>query len=284
MNGPVYHGVSTLGYSRFNQNTEQSGQNHLVVDTEWSRSVDWVDPNSLQIAGRYHYGDSSHYYGGKTEYRSPKVRMLANLQENIYSGAANITTFAATYSAELNTNIALADGEWSFGYDPVWQSGVLITLGGHEQVPVDVFVDGALVSKIQVGSPAVVYLAPFKTYHIAIMPGGSELYQFDRSARTVTLYQGNFAHLHWDLKTKIILFARIVDEKGGPVENALLESVNDFEATDAEGYLQADLIEGTQELMLKRQDQSICRVTLPAVMEEKDGLVQIDQLVCKAQQ
>jgi hypothetical protein len=113
------------------------------------------------------------------------------------------------------------------------------------------------------------------------MPTGNGLYQFDRTARSVTLYQGNFAHLHWDLKTKMILFTRIVDEKGAPVGSALLDSVSDFEATDADGYLQADLVEGTKELVFKRQGAPACSVILPETLDSQDGLVQIDQLVCQ---
>ena len=102
----------------------------------------------------------------------------------------------------------------------------------------------------------------------------------------MVLYSGNVAHLNWVLSKEYVLFAQIVDADAKPLPNLLMVSGNssDFNTTDDNGYIQANLLEYTDSIEFKDVTGQICTVTLNTAeikaQDQNDLVVLSKPLVC----
>ena len=153
------------------------------------------------------------------------------------------------------------------------------TANPAQHTPVEVLVDNSKIGLIQTNTPEVVFLEPYLKHAVAILPEGKNLYQYDKTPRTVVLYKGNIQRLTWDLSNEYILFTRVVDAKHHPIANALLEDTHQYDATDALGEIQVALSTRQHHLTFSEANGQTCGVNVPAVNAAK-GYASVDNLVC----
>lgn len=234
--------------------------------------------NQLQLGTSYFNQQGNETYGVNLNYQNPALSASVQYTNNQSSTYSNYNV-----SGSLQTGIYYSGGQFAWGYGiNQWFSGVMIRLQSPVPAQADVIVNGVQLAHVSTNSPRVLFLMPFKTYRISIVPTGNQLLSYDPFPKTVTLYQGNMQTLTWQLGRQYLLFAQIVDEKGKPLQNWLLKSRGEFDTTDETGFLQASISTRMHTMTFKSIENKTCEVTLPAHVDIKQQVAVIKEpLVCK---
>lgn len=225
-----------------------------------------------------------------TSYAAGNVNFSRNIART-YTTTNNVLNSTASTNWQLSGNVmntvVYSGGHWSAGYNGGSTSGIMVFLDAPDKTAAaDVFVNGQNMGRVKADSAKGFYVSPYYTYNVTVEPDGAAQYGFDQTPRIVTLYNGSVQYLRWIFTRQYVLFAKIVDAKGNVLSNLLLESANpnDFNVTDASGFIQANIADNVKDLRFKAMDGSECEVHLPAsVKPSSDGLIVLDQpLVCGA--
>lgn len=124
-----------------------------------------------------------------------------------------------------------------------------------------------------------VLLKPYRSYKVTLSPKGDNLVRFDAKPRKVTLYPGNIASLRWDIDPVFVVIAQAVHADGKAVGNTRITNLEEFSATDENGWFQVEL-SAMKTLKLEPADSPACKIELPEQPEHEEIIV-LDQLVCK---
>ena len=195
---------------------------------------------------------------------------------------------ASTYDTSL---VVGESGTTAMGGPAPNGSGVILDLTDAPDGLFDVIVNGQRQFTARGGRRAVVTLPPYEEYRIRLADRGLEMVRFDEEPRDVTLYPGNVATLKWDLRPVHVLIGRLVTPQevclahvdecytvNAPVADGRIEGAEGFAFTDPDGFFQADVREGVEELRV-RHPEGECRASLEDV-PERHGVLRASELVC----
>ncbi len=168
------------------------------------------------------------------------------------------------YGASLSTSFAVSKSGLTFGGQQLQKSGLVIDVqGADKQENFNVMADGQRVGVAKGNDTTLVPLAPFETYNIKIAPKDPGFYNFNESARRVTLYPGNVVNLNYKIKSLQLVFGRLLNKKGLPVFGAQVANISGINnITDSYGLFQFEVPYDTKSLMFKMNDKS-CVVDIP---------------------
>jgi Mat/Ecp fimbriae outer membrane usher protein len=166
------------------------------------------------------------------------------------------------YGGNFSFNAAQRDRDIYIGGNQSDMAAMVIKTKGDTNAVMNIFVNGSLQSTVRVGEEQVLYLTPFHTYRIRLAPQTPSLIDFDGNNRQVTLYSGNVGSSEWVINNFYVVSARIVDENGYALSDALLQESRVQNATNDTGRIQAELSNPDQ-LHFVKPDGTQCLVSLP---------------------
>lgn len=281
-----------------------------ILNTNTGTTYNQYEPNyNATITKNYYWGvnqegnlgitaNVNHTYSADTDSISSYFTTQAaagnfNISHNIVrnftntNGVVDSTSSSSTQiSGNVQSNVAYAHGHFSYGYQGASTSGVLIYLNAPDKnAAADVYVNGQAAGIAKANKTSSLFLSPYATYNLTIVPRGSAQYGYNQAPTPVTLYNGNVQFLEWVLTKQYVLFGQMVDAQGKPLANMLLESKNsdDFNVTDTGGYIQANIDSNQTRLKFKKIDGDECVAELPkGVRPNAEGLIVLTQPIeCK---
>lgn len=207
------------------------------------------------------------------DWRGAMGQLQGSVQRSM--GDSNVTA----YAANIAMNAAMSEEGIHVGGNDNERSAVLIALSGDADAEMRILVNDTERATVKVGEKQAIYLSPFHSYRIRIKPMGDSLLDYDNAETKVTLYPGNVQTLHYNVERFYVISARIVDEAGAPLTDALLIESKQSVSTDAKGRLQAE-IANSRRLSFTR-DGVKCSVTLPEKDSVNGVLLYKEPLSCK---
>ncbi|MCX7122409.1 MAG: TcfC E-set like domain-containing protein [Gammaproteobacteria bacterium] len=275
----VYNiGITTgAGYSNANTISNTDGSSYNVYKPNYSlglsKTAVWGANNqnnlSMSASTSQAYSNTSNtvsanylsdLFTGNFNFSNTISKQFTNNSGNITSNATTVNQFAGTFQS----NLAFVNGHFSGGYQQGNQAGVMVNVTAPTPTKIDVFINNQKQGQIKTGSPEAFFVPSYGTYNVTIQPAGIGEYGFDDRPKQVTLYAGNIQYLQWTLVKEYVVFAQIVDQKGQPLSNLLMLGKNpsDFNVTDGNGYIQANIQSDQTNMKFKSESGQNCLVTL----------------------
>ncbi len=213
----------------------------------------------------------------KSDYRGNLGKFSAFAEQTQSSEGVQKTFYGSNFTLGIVTD---PEGMvWGSGEMGV--SGVIVDIRGEPKgATFDVLVNNQQRGIASIGYPRLLPLKPYMTYQIRLKPRPETYADYDASIRSITLYPGNSQRLVWKVEQVFILIATIVTPNGKPVANAEVEGAINPADTDFDGTFQAE-VRSNSELLILLEKGAKCRVQLPAALKAKDGIVIIDELICR---
>lgn len=224
-------------------------------------------------------GPDSERLGADAEYQGRLGLLRAEVDHNFGSNAS--TSWAGT----LNTSL-LSDGrQTAIGGQDQAQSAALVDIEGDvPDAHFEVRVDGFTRAVAPVGSVTPVHLRPWETYEIRLRPVATTMVSFEDRSERITLYPGNVVRLNWRVAELLVLFGRLLDPDGQPLEGWRIEGAQGLSVSDIGGLFQAEVFRPaageTVELAAVRDDRS-CRLQIDiGELEVRNGIVRVGTRRC----
>jgi outer membrane usher protein FimD/PapC len=266
----------------------------------WSSSVnprfqyeDSIDKNTSRFQGAMETNWNAKDNPGsdlKISLRASKERSSEKLETRLYAMSdrgvvdAQASYLANTNEAEflgrISTSISATTSRMNLGGAKKSESGIIVNVKGQKQEDslFDVIVNNQMVARAEIGKPVFIALPPYQTYIIDLLPTGNALVSLTGSKQRKTLYPGNVIDIEWEAMNFLVMFGRIVNDKGKPIPNALIRNAESLALTDENGYFQAEISTDINELVIQKK-QTVCKIKLSKLRDENQ-IVSLDDLVC----
>lgn len=186
-----------------------------------------------------------------------------------------------SWAGNLSTSLAASGAAWVVGAQNTSDAAVLVALEGESpDTEFEVLVDGYRRGYAPGNTTTLLQLPSYRSYDVAIRPRRSAFVEFDDSPRSVTLYPGSVARLHWQVDQRMVVLGRVVDGDGLPIANAFLENAYGVSSTDERGYFQAEVVVSAEQITLRfRRGGWSCAIAAP-VVEMRSGVAFVHTVVC----
>ncbi len=255
-----------------NQNSQHQGSFQV------SKNMAWGDHQSASLLANYQKDENSDQQILSSTYNSNTQSTNVNI-----SNSRNSDNSFVQVQADSNVTWAYTEKNIGRGNASGENAGVMINVRAPKDVKMKVFVNNSQMAIVKANHPQMINLSPYKHYQVMVMPDGDSFYQYNQLPKEVNLYAGNVQNLTWNLQQQYILFAHIVDQKNQPLKNNLLSNVDDFNSTDENGFIQANLLPSKQNLHFKSINGGSCTVHLAKNLKIDNNLLVMDKpLVCMA--
>lgn len=208
--------------------------------------------------------------------RSHRGAANAYVEETFPDEGAPETLYGAQWSIGVvgDRDGLVASGEGS------GTSAVLVEVGGdYENGVFEIYVNDVRAGRVAVGQTQLVALQPYGEYRVRLVSLDGQSVAYDTGARTVVLYPGSSARLHWRVRRIFVLISAVVWPDGAPVANGRVHGAVGEAATDESGFLQADVTPGVRLRIETRDRRESCVIEVPDQTAEDDFIV-VDELVC----
>ena len=191
-----------------------------------------------------------------------------------------------TWTGQLNTSFLSDGNSLSVGGRDRARSAALIAIDGDVPDAVfEVLVDGFPQGTARAGSVTPIHLRPWRSYEVRLRPIGDALLAWENRERTITLYPGNVVRLEWDVAEVSVLFGRIVDADGQPLENARIDGAYGFAMTETAGLFQAEVVKqdaNVVEFEVAARSGDSCRVRIDlSEVEARRGIHRVGTRTCE---
>lgn len=272
VNGPN-HAISIDAGAAYD---DQDGRSRVVKPVGGvlaSYSIRDFRPGEVTASAGYRKDIDRETVRGETTLSTQYGRLIAQAEHQMLDGAD-----ATRYSVNFASSLVVNAGGIAVGGQQVSTSGVLVSLQGTAtDAAADILVDNTLRGRITPGQSLPIFLRPYRTYSVRLVPHGGAALRFDTAARNVTLYSGNMADLAWRADALVAIFGRLVDEQGRPMANMILTGGGDLVQTDGAGYFQAEL---TAAEKLTIAGTAGCAVQLPPLRPGSQGFQRMGDVRC----
>ncbi len=198
-------------------------------------------------------------------------------------GGDNVTS----YVASLNSSLLAEPNAIAVGGRRLNDSAVIVDLNGQTTddsstgKTFDILVDGKRIGQGQVGDQIPVVLPPFKSYALSIRPAAENFAAFDDRLRKVTLYPGNVVPVSFDIVELETVLARIQNDRGEALVDAVISNSYEQSLTDGYGLFQGRLLPTIDTLNVTLSNGETCTVTLPETRRKRRGIIMLGTLICR---
>lgn len=220
-------------------------------------------------AGAQTVGASANYING-----------IGKISAEVVNHSGAHTKADTQYNASYDNRFVFTGNKMASGGSHSSNTGIVVDIKSKASGKFQVLANGRIVKIAKTNKLTPIFLPAFKTYSISIKASSKTFFAYDQTPKLVTLYRGNFKVLKWNAHRKLILFAKIIDKHGKPLAENLVKGGVGFNATDEEGYLQADVLDNTRRLSLVSITGKSCMLSLPK-LHPVNSLVEFDKLVCR---
>lgn len=203
---------------------------------------------------------------------------MGQMQGSIQRSFGDMGAFG--YAANVAINAAQQGGSLHIGGNANERSAIVVKATGDADSELRILVNDAERGRVKPGASQAVYLSPYQSYRVRVVPAQPGLLDYDTAERKVTLYPGNVVDMEYQVDRFHVVSARVVDGAGEPLAHALLEGSAQAITTDAKGYLQAELPAARRSFVLEKDGQH-CRVQLPAAEAMNGVLLYREPLPCR---
>jgi hypothetical protein len=132
-----------------------------------------------------------------------------------------------------------------------------------------------------VGKRTLIFLEPYHTYDVRIVPRGETFTVYDTEARKVSLFPGTTSLLVWNIDQVFLLLTALVLENGELASNLWVEGAVEHARTDEYGFLQAEVSAGsTLTLRDPKSREEVCSFQVPEPLPGSD-LIEAHELICR---
>lgn len=189
------------------------------------------------------------------------------------------STSNLTYGGSFAINMAQAADDVRIGGLQGESSAIMVEAAGDAKSDMKIFVNDSEQGIVKVGGKQTIYVSPFHTYKVHLVPVTPGLMDYDSTDKKVTLYPGNVAKLRWDVNRFYVVSATIKHADGTPLVNALLNESREEVTTNEDGRIQAELAK-PQQLTFTMPDSAQCAVQLPSTSPINGVLIYREPLTC----
>lgn len=256
-NGPYSSNVAPN--LRWDRNDDRNAFNQQTdARLAWQRHRPGGERTLLGVSGSS--GPDSDRVGLEGEYQGRLGVLRGDLDHSF--GSTGRTRWAGT----LNTSL-LSDGrQIAIGGQDQAQAAALVDIEGDvPDARFEVRVDGFTRAVAPAGTVTPVHLRPWETYEIRLRQTGAALVHYEDRSERFTLYPGNVVRLHWQVAEQLVLFGRLLDPDGNPLEGVRLEGAQGLTVTDVGGLFQAEVLRpasGEHIELSAMRDGRTCRLSI----------------------
>lgn len=184
------------------------------------------------------------------------------------------------YDVAFQSGVAIGAGGAELGGRNLEQSALIITLDGDAKDGIfNVLVNDVPKARAQVGKRLLLFLPPYRTYDVRLVPVAATAVDYDTAARKITLYPGNVQSLAWHAQSYFTIFGQAVSARGDPIGDALVQSAKSIAQSDSNGYFQLDVRRGDS-ITVAKGDRPSCRIHVGNV-PVKDDFASVGKVVCE---
>jgi len=184
------------------------------------------------------------------------------------------------YDIALQSGLVMGAGGAELGGQDLQQSALVVSINGDARDAIfDVVVDDVRKGRVRMGRRLVLFMAPYRTYNVRLVPVAAVAVDYDTAARQVTLYPGNVQSLPWRAQSYFTIFGQAVSTAGAPVADALVQTAKGIAQTDANGYFQLD-VRRNDRITIAREDGSSCEMKLGNIAVKND-FASMGKVVCE---
>lgn len=248
-------------------------------DLEYEVSTSWNDRSpearDLSITGRAShradFDDATAGVNWRGRYGELESEVRHERQDDF-----SRTSFVGSYYSSF----AWTKGGLALGGDEQSRSAIMVELIGEDtgDVYFDVMINSTRRGTARVGSRNLITIRPFETYLVEIIPRGDGFVSYEQRSERITLYPGNVATLSWDVSPVSVVFGRLFDQYGEPIQNALLRGAAGLAMTDEYGYFQAQVKTSVRALTVETRTFK-CEFELPD-FETVNGIAMLGSQTC----
>jgi Mat/Ecp fimbriae outer membrane usher protein len=176
------------------------------------------------------------------------------------------------YAGHLSTMVGAEGNEWGVGGKSLAEGALVIEVESDKptELGYDLYINNVQYGRVYGGQKLMVPVTPYQTYNVRLSDKETEFVSFSDKNKRVTIYPGNVKSLKWQAKSIGVLIGRVVRKVPGcfndndakcwdPLVFARAKNVNDFSATDADGYIQAEVFEAEKSFTLMKRGEE-CKV------------------------
>ena len=259
---------------------DQSGSSdttRLTATADWDSRNLWSSKLRAGVSAVEEEDFSS--YGANADLAGNYGRARAQIEHvNNDDEASSVTR----HNGSIASSFTIAEGAVAMGGKEQNQAAVIIDLSdAGDGLVFDVLVNNARYGTAVGGGKTLISLRPFETYTIGLKSRSEAFVYLDDKQHTITLYPGNVMTLGWQANRVNIIFARLLDQNGNAISNALLKGVSGLATTDGYGLFQAEVEDNVRSIIVETRTHT-CQLNLPAYTARK-GVASLGILRCELQ-
>lgn len=230
----------------------------------------------INAAASLQQGSDGTLVQGNVDQRGPMGYLAASLVHRADGGETS-----TQYALSFQTEVAAASGGVAFGAREQNDAAIVVRLGGSAHgARFEVLLDNTSVGKIRPGGRLTVSVAPYRRYTVRVRPVGGALVAFEAESKTVDVFPGTVAALHWSASPVVAMFGRLVRPDGSPIVDAdIVAPGGAIAATDGQGWFQLQAA-GDALLTARTGDGTACHATLAAHATTK-GYTALGPVTCQ---
>jgi hypothetical protein len=263
------------------------GEGHIDERADGERSITRI-VGTLNAQYSYEDGDRTLVTGEAgfdRDVRSSTVHAGGTVDSRFGSVRADILRSlegnrGTQYDLSYQSAAAFAAHASAWGGRDLDQSAISVRVSGDARgAAFDVLVDNVSRGKVKAGQRLSIFLAPYRTYAVRLVPTGASPVSYDTSEREVTLYPGNLRSLVWLAQSYVTIFGRAVAPDGTSIANALVHGPKSVGETDSNGYFQLDVRKGDP-ITMRKANGAECRIELADMAADKD-FAPVGEVICR---
>ncbi len=160
-------------------------------------------------------------------------------------------------------------------------AAALVRIEGETDASFQVLIDKQPAGIVTRSQPRLIALKPYQRYAVSIEALGDSLLNYATKPKRITIFPGNLTVLTWHAAPERVLIAQIIDANGTPLRNAQVSNAQEFTTTDAQGWLQTEIVDETTLELTTAELTPHCRIDL-STLDLTDTITVLDQpLTCQ---
>lgn len=186
----------------------------------------------------------------------------------------------AQYNLAFQSGMAVGGKASTWGSRELEQSAIIVAANGDAaDASFTILVDDVPRGQVSVGHRLTLFVPPYRTYSVRLVPSSSKNISYDTAERQVTLYPGNIKTLSWTADALVTLFGQAVSKEGTPIANALVQTAKGVAETDSRGYFQIDA-RSADPITISKTDGASCVLNFGRVIV-KDDFSSVGKVICR---
>lgn len=201
---------------------------------------------------------------------------LAYLQD--YQEEADRST---TVAANSRTSFVVSDdGDITIAAPAITGALLIANIESNSsEDPIDILIDGQVITSTKAKEQAVVPLSPYRTYRVSIRPSqNADLVYYEDTQYEMVLFPGNIEKITWKVEKIHVVLGQLVDEAGKPLEWVRIKGTPEYVVAETDGIFQAEMV--LEKELYVEYNKKRCTLDIPKV-DRSESVLDLGTVVCK---